>query len=72
MNIKKKKGAFVPQMIKQSGLKPVSAVKMKEDFVVETIYGNTHGRKGDYKVKMETGEEFPVDKNVFKECFEEK
>jgi len=49
----------------------VMAVRMENDFDVETLEGRMSGRKGDYLVRGEKGELYPVKRYVFESTYKE-
>jgi len=49
----------------------VKAVKMNDDFIVETPNGQLSGSKGDYLVEDENGNVYPVKKEIFETVYEE-
>lgn len=49
----------------------VEVKQMDQVFKVKTLEGNMSGKKGDYLVIGIKGEQYPVDKDIFEESYEE-
>ena len=49
----------------------VRAVKMDQNFVVETLSGALTGSKGDYLVEDEDGNLYPVEREIFETVYKE-
>lgn len=50
---------------------PIEAVQMNEEFEVKTLEGTMKGKPGDYLVTGIKGEQYPCDKQIFEENYEE-
>jgi hypothetical protein len=48
----------------------IQAVKMNEDFIVETLEGKMEGKSGDYLIRGVKGELYPCRKDIFEETYE--
>ena len=49
----------------------VKAVKMNQDFVIETSSGALTGNRGDYLVEDEDGNLYPVEQEIFETVYKE-
>ena len=50
---------------------PIQAKQMSEPFSVETKEGTMQGKAGDYLIIGIRGEQYPCDKGIFEESYEE-
>lgn len=48
----------------------ITATRMTEPFVVQTLEGSIRGKAGDYLVTGIHGEQYPVDATIFEQSYE--
>lgn len=48
----------------------VKAIKMKTEFLVETLEGTMRGKEGDYLIRGIAGEFYPCDAKIFESSYD--
>lgn len=49
---------------------PVKAMRIREEFIVDTLEGRHTGKAGDYLIVGIRGERYPCDTSIFEESYE--
>lgn len=49
---------------------PIKAVQMPNDFIIKTLHGKAHGKKGDYVARTPRGDIYPIAQDIFKESYQ--
>lgn len=48
---------------------PIKAIKMQEDFEIETLEGTMKGKKGDWLMQGVKGELYPCERKIFEKSY---